>query len=94
MGDPAEENDPPPESRRLLSNRLQTVNWKKPKKVQSRTWTARGRLCCVLSARSPWFNGLKPAFVENPSDRKGHLAWQGLPDKRGKPCFANNSRHQ
>ena len=33
MGDPAEENDPPPESRRFLTKELQSVNWKNPKKV-------------------------------------------------------------
>jgi len=31
MGDPAEENDPPPESRRFLTNDLQSVNWKNEK---------------------------------------------------------------
>jgi hypothetical protein len=31
MGDPAEENDPPPESRGFLTNGIESVNWKNEK---------------------------------------------------------------
>ena len=31
MGDPAEENDPPPESRRSLAKGILSVNWKTKK---------------------------------------------------------------
>lgn len=33
MGDPAEENDPPPESPRFLTKDLQSVNWKTKKNL-------------------------------------------------------------
>jgi hypothetical protein len=36
MGDPAEENDPPPESFGFLSKGVQIVNWKKTKKAKWR----------------------------------------------------------
>jgi hypothetical protein len=34
MGDPAEENDPPPESSNVLSKGVLFVNWKKAKKAK------------------------------------------------------------
>jgi len=36
MGDPAEENDPPPESRRFFTKRFQSVNRKTKKNVSIR----------------------------------------------------------
>jgi hypothetical protein len=37
MGDPAEENDPPPESREFLTNSLECVNWKIEKNDDSKS---------------------------------------------------------
>ncbi len=34
MGDPAEENDPPPESSGFLTKELPAVNWKKQKMLK------------------------------------------------------------
>jgi hypothetical protein len=34
MGDPAEENDPPPESQAFLTKGMGSVNWKKKQKYE------------------------------------------------------------
>jgi hypothetical protein len=38
MGDPAEENDPPPESRRSLAKGILPVNWKTKKSTAVNTF--------------------------------------------------------
>ena len=70
MGDPAEENDPPPESRRFLTQPLHSVNWKKQKKVQSIILTEPQN----RSAGKGKTNGARrsiPAFRQNPNVRNG-----------------------
>src|SRR5690242_7323585 len=96
MGDPAEENDPPPESRRFLTNDLRSVNWKNAENLET-----------ILRHRNPRFpransahilhnsNATPPslrATAANPSAPKCLSAtwrFQGTP---GKPCSGNSPK--
>ena len=52
MGDPAEENDPPPESKGFMTKGIQYVKWKKQKKADQQK-TLNYLLSAVSEAQCP-----------------------------------------